>query len=57
MSNDNWHVNINQLVNKFESNLNIKGNINDLYDKVCNIIFTEMDKYLDYTVVMLLEKD
>ena len=49
MSNDNWQVNINQLFNEFESNVNIKGNNNYLYDNLCNIVFTEMDKYLDYT--------
>ena len=49
MSIDNWCVNINHLVDEFESNLNIKGNINHLYDRLCNIVFTEMDKYLEYT--------
>ena len=49
MSDDNWQVNINQFVNEFESNLNIKGNINHLYDRLCNIVFTEMDINLDYT--------
>ena len=48
MNNNNWQLNINQLILDLESNITIKSNINHLYDRLCNIIFNEMDKYLDY---------
>ena len=49
MNNNSWKINLNQLICDFESNLRKKGNINHLYDKLCSIVFMEMDKYLDYT--------
>ena len=50
-NNDVWKMSMNMLITKFENIIQTQEQLNDLYKQTCEVLLSEMDKFLQFKTV------
>ena len=56
MNNDIWKHAVSELIRHIESSNSSKESVNELYTDLCDVLFQEMDNFLDYNNVHVSTK-